>query len=155
MYLRDKITAFWIIILTALSLTAPDALAQEAKVIEMEGTDQLIFSVEEFTVEPGQEVTVKLTTVSNLPPEAMAHNFVLLAADADAEEIVLASARASENEYIDPEAGDQIIAHTSMAGGGETVEVTFTAPEESGDYPFICTFPGHYQGGMEGTMKVK
>jgi len=50
---------------------------------------------------------------------------------------------------------DQIIAHTDLAAGGETVEVIFTVPEETGDYPFICSFPGHFSAGMTGTLAVE
>ena len=32
---------------------------------------------------------------------------------------------------------------SKLAAGGETVDVTFVAPEP-GTYPFICTMPGHY-----------
>jgi azurin len=47
---------------------------------------------------------------------------------------------------------DDIIAHTPMSAPGETVTVEFTAPAE-GDYPYICTYPGHYMT-MQGTMHV-
>jgi azurin len=33
-----------------------------------------------------------------------------------------------------------------------TADVTFTAPAK-GTYPYICTFPGHYQT-MKGVMTV-
>ena len=38
-------------------------------------------------------------------------------------------------------------------GGGEETEITFTAPEP-GEYPFLCTFPGHF-GIMNGKFIVK
>ena len=47
-----------------------------------------------------------------------------------------------ENEYI-PE-GDDTIAYTSMIGGGESDQISFTV-NEPGAYVFLCTFPGHYQ----------
>lgn len=129
--------------------------AQDAKVIEMEGTNQLRFSVENIEAKPGQKITVKLTTVSKLPPSAMAHNFVLLKSTADATKVAQTSAKYADNEYIAPEMKDQIIAYTDMGGGGETVEVTFTAPEKPGEYTYICTFPGHFMAGMKGTLTVK
>jgi azurin len=129
--------------------------AQDAKTVTMKGTDDLKFSVEEITANPGQEITIKLTTVSNLSKQAMAHNVVVLTAEADASAVANASARASENEYIAPDMTDQMIAYTGMAGGGETVKVTFEAPEEPGEYEYICTFPGHYVGGMTGMLIVK
>src|SRR5699024_461263 len=155
MYLLNKLFALSLVVLTAISLTASAATAQDAKVIEMDGTDQLKFSKTEITAEPGQQITVKLTTVSNMPAAAMAHNFVLLTADADASEVAQTSARYADNEYIAPEMEDQIIAYTDMAAGGETVEVTFTAPEEPGNYTYICSFPGHFLGDMKGTLTVK
>ncbi|GAA5521409.1 plastocyanin/azurin family copper-binding protein [Aliifodinibius salicampi] len=111
--------------------------------------------LESITAEPGEEIRIRLTTESTLPASAMAHNFVLLVMDADATAFANAAARAKDNEYIPADMEDQIIAHTDMAAGGETVEVTFTAPEEAGDYEFICSFPGHYSGGMAGTLTVE
>lgn len=138
-----RLIVLTILALTAMTFLAPGtAAAQQAKVIEMDGTDQLKFTVTEITARPGQQITVKLTTVSDMPAAAMSHNFVLLAADADATKVVQASATKADNEYIAPEMKDKIIAYTGMAGGGETVEVTFTAPEEPGEYTYVCTFPG-------------
>lgn len=129
--------------------------AQDAKVVEMKGTNQLKFSVTKIVVSPGQKVTVKLTTVSNMPAIAMSHNFVLLKASADVSKVAIASSKARSNGYIPPDMDNKIIAYTDLAAGGETVTVTFTAPEEPGKYPYICTFPGHYQSGMKGILVVK
>lgn len=58
----------------------------------------------------------------------------------------------STNDYV-PE-DDAVIAYTPMSQPGETVEVTFTVPEESGEYGYLCTFPGHWAT-MQGTMIVE
>ena len=50
----------------------------EARVIEIEGTDKLKFTVTEITAKPGEKITVKLINKSSLPPNVMSHNFVLL-----------------------------------------------------------------------------
>ena len=42
-----------------------------------------------------------------------------------------------------------------LAGAGETVEVTFKVPAAAGEYPYICSFPGHFQAGMKGMLSVK
>ncbi|NIT56644.1 MAG: azurin [Aliifodinibius sp.] len=152
-WLNRKVIGAIFTTLFIISLALP-LEAQEKKTIEMKGTDDLQFSVEEIIAKPGQEITIKLTTVSNLPKQAMAHNVVVLAAEADASAVANASARASENEYIAPDMTDQMIAYTGMAGGGETVEVTFKAPQKPGEYEYICTFPGHYAGGMTGKLIV-
>lgn len=113
------------------------------------------YEVESITASPGEELRIELTTVSNLPPTAMSHNFVLLTSDADTDEFARRSLMASENEYIEPELTDWIIANTEMLGNGETDTITFTVPEEPGEYDFICSFPGHYAGGMYGTLIVE
>ena len=46
-----------------------------------------------------------------------------------------------------------MIAHTDMVGGGESSTITFTAPA-AGEYPYICSFPGHF-GLMTGKLIVK
>lgn len=153
-WLNQKAIGAILSIILTISFALP-LEAQDAKTVTMKGTDDLKFSVEKITAEPGQEITIRLTTVSNLPKQAMAHNFVLLTAEADASAVANASARASENEYIAPDMTDQMITYTAMAGGGETVEVTFEAPEKPGEYEYICSFPGHYAGGMMGTLIVK
>jgi azurin len=49
----------------------------------------------------------------------------------------------------------KVIAATKLAGNGETVEVTFDVPKVAGNYDFVCSFPGHYLGGMRGVLTVK
>lgn len=127
----------------------------EPIVIEIDGTNQMKFTVTSIEAQPGQTVTVKLTTITDFPKTAMAHNFVLLKSGVDATAVATASAKANDNEYIPPNMEDKIIAYTGLAGGGETVEVTFTTPEEPGEYEYICSFPGHFLGGMKGTLTVK
>jgi len=131
------------------------AIAAQAKTVEIEGMNSLQFSKESITVKPGEEVMIKLTNSTKLPASAMSHNWLLLSSDADPEAIDKAAAKAKDNDYVPSDMGDQIIAHTGMVGGGESDTVTFTAPEEPGDYEYICTFPGHFAAGMKGTLTVK
>jgi azurin len=48
-----------------------------------------------------------------------------------------------------------MIAHTKLLGPKEKDTVTFQAPKEPGRYPFLCSFPGHYQVGMRGELIVE
>lgn len=125
------------------------------KVVKIEGHDNMKFDITQITVKPGEKVTIKLTTVSKLPGVAMSHNFVLLKHNVDDKAFAMAGAKHKDNDYIDPAKKNEIIAHTDLASGGETVEVTFTAPKKAGDYDYICTFPGHYISGMKGVLTVK
>jgi azurin len=47
----------------------------------------------------------------------------------------------------------QVLFHTRLVNPRETVTLRFTAPSETGDYPYVCTFPGHWSI-MNGIMKV-
>ncbi len=150
-YSRSAFTCFIIIFL----FLSANTLAQNPKMVAIKGTDQLKFSVENIQATPGQKITVKLTNESKFPAVSMSHNFVLLKQSADAEVFDKAGLTHAKNGYMDPKLKDQVIAHTSMAGGGQTVEVTFEAPIKPGEYMYICTFPGHYGAGMKGILTVK
>jgi azurin len=98
---------------------------------------------------------VSLRTVGSMPKLAMAHNFVLLKKGVDAQAVVSASAMARATDFFAPAQRANVLSVTRLAGAGETVEAEVAAPAAPGRYVFICTFPGHYQGGMKGVLIVK
>lgn len=118
------------------------------------GGDGLL-QLESISATPGEKIHIRLTTQSKLPATAMAHNFILLILSADVQAFDKAAIKAKDNNYIPPGMTDQILAHTELAGGGETVEVTFTVPDKKGDYTYLCSFPGHYAAGMKGILNVE
>lgn len=110
----------------------------------------------EFSVAPGETVKLVFENVATSP--SMQHNVVIVTSNDDEvfEEVGEAGTRAgSSNDYIPQEEDlrEQVLAYTPMSQPGETVEVTFTAPEETGEYGYLCTFPGHWAT-MQGTMVV-
>jgi azurin len=113
------------------------------------------YDVTQITAKRGEQLRVRLTTKGTMPKIAMAHNFVLLKLAANPVKFVTAGAQARQTDFIAPETKDQVIAATALAGAGETVEVTFKVPNAAGKYPFLCTFPGHFQAGMRGDLIVK
>lgn len=157
----QKITALFT--LSLIPFFAADALNGAAgnikdnnvRTIEIKGTDRMKFDVTEINAAPGETIRIVFTTVSKLPKIAMAHNVVILKKGTDIEAFANASAMARDHNYIPPDKKDRIIAATPLAGGGETVEVTFTVPEEAGEYTYICSFPGHYLAGMKGVLTIK
>lgn len=118
------------------------------------GADSLL-KLTGITAEPGEEIRIRLTTRSELPATAMSHNWLLLAMGTDAEAFATAAAQAKDNDYVPADMTDQIVAQTGLAAGGETTEITFTVPEEPGEYDFVCTFPGHFSAGMKGVLTVE
>ena len=47
-----------------------------------------------------------------------------------------------------------MIVATKLLQPGQNETITFKAPTEPGDYPFLCTFPGHATM-MKGVLTVK
>ena len=62
----------------------------------------------------------------------------------------------------DPKAGEksyvpdlpEVISFVPVIDPGTEHVLYFNAPEKPGDYPYICTFPGHWQA-MQGVLRVK
>jgi azurin len=144
------------------------------RTVEIIGTDDMKFVVRESAeglrtggqtgqyllleaiyAEPGEELRIRLTTISNLPPTAMSHNLAVVDLGTDVDAFARASITARDNEYIAPDFADRVIVTTRMLGNGETDTITFTVPEQTGEYDYLCTFPGHFAGGMVGKLIVQ
>jgi azurin len=136
-------------------LAASTALAAEPRVVKIKGTDAMQYDVKRIDAKPGEAIKVQLTAVSTMSKQEMAHNFTWLVKDAPIDAFVMEASMARTTEYIPASKKKFILASTKLAGGGETVEVTFNAPKEPGEYVYLCTFPGHYLGGMKGVLVVK
>ena len=137
---------------------AMQAFQDDGNVVEIviEGNDQMRFDIEQFSVAPGQMVRLTLHHVGNLPAQAMGHNVVILQQGEDFFEFGADVGEAGgnqQNDYVPESLRDRVVAFTPLIGGGETTTVEFQAPTEAGDYPFLCSFPGHF-GQMNGTMQV-
>ena len=138
----------FILLATALS-------AKAVKTVTITGTEQMKWDVPTIEAKPGEQIHVVLKAAGSMPKAAMAHNFVLLKAGVNPQDVATAAMTARETDFIPASMKDKIIANTTLAGGGETVEVTFKAPMKPGTYPYLCTFPGHYAVGMKGELVVK
>ncbi|MEX1062519.1 MAG: plastocyanin/azurin family copper-binding protein [Balneolaceae bacterium] len=148
--------------------------ADDVRTIEITGVDQMNFVVAEETegivtgqqigeeyeleqilAQPGEEISIRLESRSELPASAMSHNFILLEMDTDVDRFANESMTAPDNDYISPDMEDQVIVATDMLAGGESDTIQFAVPTEPGTYTFICSFPGHYAGGMVGEIVVE
>ena len=103
--------------------------------------DQMRYDQEELRVKAGATVELTLNHTGELTKEAMGHNLVILKPGTDIPSFAQKAISAVDNQYIP--AGDEVITHTALIGGGESTTITFDAPEK-GTYDFICSFPGHY-----------
>jgi azurin len=134
---------------------APAASAKGVRTVEIVGSEDMKFSLATITAKPGEQLRVRLVAKGSMPKVAMSHNFVLLKKSASPVDFVAAAVMASATGYIPADKKADVLANTELAGAGETVEVVFKAPAVAGDYPYLCSFPGHFQAGMKGTLSVK
>lgn len=140
---------------TAPAAKAAPKAAGGVRTVEITGSETMKYDVTEITAKPGEKIHVVLKAIGSMPKIAMGHNFVLLKAGASPQEVSNAAFNARDTDFIPAAMKDKILAFTKVAGGGETVDVTFTAPAKAGKYDYLCTFPGHFAAGMKGTLTVK
>ncbi len=138
----------------ALAPHVVSAVQPAARTIELQVGDNMKFTPNEITAKPGERLHVVIKDTGVMPKNAMAHNFVLLKKGANPKSFVEKSQTARATNFIAPEVANEVIAHTSLVGPGETADVTFEAPP-AGTYTFLCSFPGHFAVGMKGTLTVK
>jgi len=124
------------------------------RTIEITGGDQMKYNVTVLRAKAGESIRLRLISNGTLPKVAMAHNVVVLKPGTDPAKFVAAGAANRETDFIAPSMATAVVAKTPFAGPGETVEVVFTVPAKPGRYPFLCTFAGHFQAGMQGTLIV-
>ena len=113
--------------------------------------NEMKYDLKTFTVEAGKPVEI---TFEN--PDFMQHNLLIvqpgsLEAVGKAADKLASDPKGAEMNYVPniPE----VLFSTKLVNPQETVKLNFIAPTKMGDYPFVCTFPGHWSI-MNGTMKV-
>lgn len=104
-----------------------------------------------FTVKAGQPVEIVFEN-----PDAMQHNLVIgkpktVEIIGKAADKMITAKDGAEKNYVP--SIPQILAATPLVNPDESYKLKFTAPAQVGDYPYICTFPGHWRI-MAGVMKV-
>jgi azurin len=113
--------------------------------------NEMKYDLKSFTVEAGKPVEIIFEN-----PDFMQHNLLIIkpgtlqTVGAAADKLAQDS-KGAEMNYIPniPE----ILFSTKLVNPQQTVRLQFTAPKEVGDYPYVCTFPGHWSL-MNGIMNV-
>ncbi|MDF1825326.1 MAG: plastocyanin/azurin family copper-binding protein [Verrucomicrobiales bacterium] len=143
----------------ALTILAVSSAAKAEEVFEVTLTAdkvQFIYDIKEFTVKPGQQV--KLTLIN--PSDSVTrqpHNVLIVKPGKKDVVGMAANAGMTDPAFLTeknaiPESED-ILFHSKLIQAGEEDVVEFTAPEEAGEYPYLCTYPGHWAI-MNGVMTV-
>ena len=132
----------------------------EAGVAEITVTahiSELRFDTEKFTVKAGQKV--KLTLVNpadsiNLQP----HNLLIIEPGKLEEIGAAANAELADPAFLSDRhavpSSNYVLYHTKLLLPGESETLEFVAPNFAGDYPFLCSYPGHWSV-MHGIMVVE
>jgi len=112
---------------------------------------KMLFDKESLTVTTGRSISLILEN-----PDLMPHNVVIVKPGTAEKVGEAADAMAKmkdgfEKNFI-PDLSDVLFA-TPLVNSGKNFKLAFKAPEQPGDYPFICSFPGHWRV-MKGILKV-
>lgn len=140
--MKIKSIAFFLGVVTVIATSAQAATLK----IGPKG-DQLMFDTVAFTVKAGEKVKLTLNNTSAMP-----HNWVLVA-PGTADKVAQDGMTAGATKGWVPDS-PSVLARTKLVDGKKSDTVEFTAPTTPGDYPFICTFPGHAST-MKGILTVK
>ncbi|WP_009965383.1 PVC-type heme-binding CxxCH protein [Verrucomicrobium spinosum] len=112
--------------------------------------EKLMFDIKEFTVKAGKKVRLTFANSDFMP-----HNLLVVKpgkADEIGNQAVAMGAAGFAKGFI-PDSREILWSSKLIEQGKEDVG-EFLAPTPPGDYPFICSFPGHHMV-MRGVMKVR
>ena len=135
---------------------APKAAATKgARTVEITATDAMKFDKTDIAAKPGETLRIVLKNTGTMPKIVGGHNLVVLKLGTDQVEFTKAAFNARDTDFIPASMKTAVLAHTALAGPGETVEVIVKVPAKVGAYPYVCSFPGHFALGMKGMLNVK
>lgn len=119
------------------------------KVVTISAESPMQFSVTDFTVKAGSRVKLVFKN-----PTDLMHNLLIVQPG-----LLKTVSQAAMNMGLQgPQRGyvpqsDDVLFFTELLEVGESQSIYYTAPENPDKYPYVCTFPGHWQT-MQGTMTV-
>ena len=114
--------------------------------------ERMLFTVTEFSAKPGQPIKLIFTN-----PDVTPHNLVIVAPGTSVEVGVAANEMARSPDGVKKQfipSTPKILHYTQMLEQDTSDVLRFKAPDEPGEYPYICTFPGHWII-MKGVMTVQ
>lgn len=125
---------------------------QPGRPIKIEAALGLQYVQKLLAVKAGERLTLTFTN-----PDVVPHNWVLLQRGklqevGDLANKMITDPEALSRHYV-PQS-PEVLVYTDMANPGGAFTIHFDAPAEPGEYPYLCTFPGHWLV-MNGILKVQ
>ncbi len=124
----------------------------DAQIIELSTfVNEMKFDLANFEVQAGQAVEIRFKN-----NDFMQHNLLIIdqgslkVVGAAADKMAVDPSGAAKNYVPDL---PQVLNATKLVDPNSEVILRFYAPDKAGEYPFVCTFPGHWKI-MNGIMKV-
>ena len=111
--------------------------------------ERLMYDIKEISVAAGKKIKLTFDNTDVMP-----HNLLIVkpgTADAIVNAANIMGAAGFENGFIP--ASSDVLHHTGLLDGGKEETLEFTLPGP-GDYPYVCSFPGHGFI-MRGVLKAK
>ena len=123
-----------------------------ARKVRLEAGKNLRFAPATIRVKAGEAIRLTFTN-----PDVVPHNWVLvtpgmLKTVGEKANRLIADPDAVVRNYV-PKA-DEVLVYTDVVPPQGTTVINFRVPRETGRYPFLCTFPGHWMV-MNGEMLVE
>ena len=136
----------------ATSKPNPWSKGEPGREIVVEAALGLQYVQKQLTAKAGESLTV---TFKN--PDVVPHNWLLakpgsLQKLGDQVNLMITDPQGLAKHYV-PDSED-VLVYTDMTQPKGQFSIHFIAPKEKGDYPYLCTFPGHWMV-MNGVLKVE
>lgn len=130
----------------------PWAEGKPGREIVVEAELGLQFAQKKLTAKPGERLTIRFVN-----PDVVPHNWLLakpgsLQRLGEACNLMITDPQGLAKHYV-PDSED-VIAYTDMANPKAEFTIHIDAPSEPGEYPYLCTFPGHWMA-MNGVLVVE
>lgn len=114
--------------------------------------NEMKYDLKSFTVKAGAPVAITF-----INEDLLQHNLLIIMPGTleqvgKAADILAQQPDGAEKQYVPQSSAVLFVA--GLVDPNNRAILQFTAPEEPGEYPFVCTFPGHWQQ-MNGIMKVE
>lgn len=148
---RSLIAVIALLWLPACAVAQQDKPATVQNVLIQSVEYQLVFDKKEFSVRAGSDVVLIFRNVDEMP-----HNLLIvkpgkLEVVGEAADRMAGTPGAGKLHFV-PQI-PEVLHATRLLMIDEADTLRFKAPDLPGDYPFVCTYPGHWRT-MNGIMKV-